>query len=379
MLSPAELREKLLRKYRSVQVAWIASASGFPMRFTVGKPPQSRVELQAANAALVADSKRYGYVVERERRRSKSLGVQEFPVVVVIDSLDIFLRVLDKRAEFADFQQDVDFIRAAIPALSEWLTRHPDDVVENHGNWPHLVEVCTYFLANPHPDLFIRELPISPHTKFIEQNRRIVRSLLDTLLGSVLDPAEGEFHARFGLRVDEPLLRLRSLDNQFERRYGLALTDISVPVSQLNAIDLRTETAIVVENKAPFLSLPPLTGTFALFGSGFDVGSLKGVRWLSECRLLYWGDLDGQGFEILAMLRQNIPNAQSVLMDARTFDAFQRFVVPGTPTLPVPDLALTPDEQLLYNWLVENNFRLEQEKLTAEYVLAMLREALATV
>jgi len=60
----------------------------------------------------------------------------------------------------------------------------------------------------------------------------------------------------------------------------------------------------------------------AIFGSGFSVHNLKNAQWLSNCELLYWGDLDVQGFEILSQFRSYFPHAQSMLMDKITFEKF---------------------------------------------------------
>src|SRR5690606_40331483 len=71
--------------------------------------------------------------------------------------------------------------------------------------------------------------------------------------------------------------------------------------------------------KACFLSLHD---ALPIFGSGYGVSNLREVEWLLHVEMLYWGDIDVQGFEILSQLRQYFPHTQSVLMDSDTFDEF---------------------------------------------------------
>lgn len=377
MLSPTELRAKLLRRYPDVQRAWLTGENVFPLRVPLGTLPTARAELQTAVIALETDCKRAGYRIERQRHHSKTFGTQDFPKAVQIDTLDVYLTIMDKTAEFALFQTDTTTIRATFPALERWLLKHPDQVVAHHQQWANLLEICAYFVEHPQPNLFIRELPITPHTKFIEQNKGIVRSLLNDLLTGKLDPHESRFSLRFGLREDESVVRIRLLNHQLERQFGLALTDLSIPVSQLNALDLSADTGIIVENKTTFLTLPEFADTFAIFGSGFDVSTLKEVGWLSRTHLLYWGDLDVQGFDILAILRQFAPSTESIMMDRMTFDMYQMFAVPGTPSIPTRWAEFTEDEWELCQWLAHNNMRLEQEKLPAQYTSSRLKAALS--
>ena len=127
---------------------------------------------------------------------------------------------------------------------------------------------------------------------------------------------------------------------------------------------------LVVENKTTLyttLTLPKMNSTIAIFGSGFSVYNLKNVRWLDNLELLYWGDMDVQGFEILSQFRTYFPQTKSVLMDKQAFDCFFEDDK-GTLTNFSTKLNLTDEELQLYNILKTNNWRLEQEKITFNYV-----------
>lgn len=70
---------------------------------------------------------------------------------------------------------------------------------------------------------------------------------------------------------------------------------------------------MVVESKTTLyttLTLPKMDGTIAIFGSGFSVHTLKNAQWLSDLELLYWGDIDVQGFEILSQFRSYFSNTK---------------------------------------------------------------------
>ncbi len=372
MLTADMLREKLLRQYPDVLTAWLTGDNLFPIRIPVGRLPEDFAAVRDYIQELKTGGKRYSYRIEFERRRSKRWGEQDFPIAVYIDSLEILVSYLGKQQEFEHFQNDVALIRAIQPLLEIWMVRYPHKIIEYVGEWGDLLQVCQFFIDNPQPDLFMRELPINAHTKFIEAHKRILRSLLDHLQPLSIDETQSDFARRYGLRTDEPLVRIRLLDNQLEKRHGLGIHDLTIPISQLESLNLSTELGIIVENKTSFLTLPSFPGTFAIFGSGFDVSILKAVSWLKHTRLLYWGDLDAQGFEILALLRRSLPNIQSVMMNQETLETFRKFAVPGTPAIPAYYPELIDDEAVVYKRLADHNLRLEQERIDLQYVSLQL-------
>jgi hypothetical protein len=372
MLTADLIREKLLRQYPDVLTAWLTSDNFFPIRIPVGRLPEDFATVREYIQELKTGAKRYGYRIEFERRRSKRWGEQDFPTAVYIDTLEILLAFLGKQQEAQNFQNDAALILSVQPLLESWMVRYPLKIIEYAGKWADLLQVCQFFIDNPQHDLFMRELPINAHTKFIEGHKSILRSLLDHLQPQSIDETQSDFARRYGLRTDEPLVRIRLLDNQLEKRHELGIHDLTIPVSQLQSLDLSTELGIIVENKTSFLTLPSFPGAFAIFGSGFDVSILKVVTWLKHTRLLYWGDLDAQGFEILALLRRSLPNVQSVMMNQETLEKFRKFAVSGTPAIPTHYPELRDDEAAVYQLLADHNLRLEQERIDPQYVSLQL-------
>jgi hypothetical protein len=57
-------------------------------------------------------------------------------------------------------------------------------------------------------------------------------------------------------------------------------------------------------------------------GGGGAVSLLLESRWLETCRIVYLGDIDVSGFEILSRLRAKFSDTQTVLMDGATLQRF---------------------------------------------------------
>jgi len=132
---------------------------------------------------------------------------------------------------------------------------------------------------------------------------------------------------------------------------------------------------MITENKMTFLTLPVLPDTFALHGGGFKVSGLAAIPWLRECPIIYWGDLDAQGFQILSQLRAIFPHVVSLMMNEATLQTFSCFCVAGTPCSVRQLPYLDPEEHTLFLYLAEGNIRLEQERISQGYALEHIYRA----
>ncbi|MEZ4733591.1 MAG: DUF3322 domain-containing protein [Caldilineaceae bacterium] len=378
MITPQAITQKAQRAYLPFLRSKVTGASFFPLVIPFGKPAAAvaYVELKNWVADLLAQAKAtvgYGYTVELETRTMRLYGEQSLPARIFIETEQDFLRLLGKQREAARFDAMVELTRRQLPQLLGWLARYPQRLVETLAIWPDLLQVCTYFLENPRPGRYLRELPIAVHTKFIEENSSILRQLLDLLLpAEAIQAAETAFERRFFLRYDEPLLRVRLLDPALQAALQWPATDLSLPFSQATALPLAGKRVIISENKMNFLTLPALPDTVALWGQGFQVNALHAVAWLQTCTIWYWGDLDVQGLQILAQVRALFPQTHALMMDRATVDAFHAFAVTGTPTPHAVPPQLTAEEGELYAYLAANQLRLEQERIHQAYVLQHL-------
>lgn len=377
MITPDEIRKKADRLYTPFLQSLLLGEHFFPLDLPCGKIPYDDYqELKEAVQQLLKGSKEQagcGYQVELIQRNNRKYGMQSLPSRIVFETETDYLKFIQKEQEVADFQYAVARIRKELPDLNIWLNQNPKKVVKQLGNWENLFRVCVYFQNNPKPNLYIRELPINVHTKFIEQNQGILKELLSAILpDDAIEREENDFEKRFGLRYAEPSVTIRVLDKNLQVKYGISTSEMSILISDLKSRSLQGYRFIVTENLMNFRTLPDLSNSFAIWGMGFNVAILKDVEWLTDCQIIYWGDLDAQGFEILSLLRSYFPQTISVMMDRETFDKFQEFAVLGTVSKIANLSYLTSEEHDLFSDLSKQTIRLEQEKIRKDFASCKL-------
>lgn len=375
MITPQEIKKKAERKYVSFLQSLIEQKNFEKLvirgdkKYTKSSLTEFEKEIQSITSQSKA-KKGFGYTLEFQQVKTKYLGVQDLPTSIYFDSKNDFLKFLGKEEEVELFVESTREIRETFPELEEWIIKNATKVIQNQTEWKSILKVCQYFKQNPKPNLYIRELPIRVHTKFIERNQSVIKELLDVLISEHINTDEKIFERRFNLKYAEPQIRFKVLDKEISQKFFSGIDDLAIPVSQFEILNLPVEKIIVFENKTSFytaLTLPKINKSIALFGSGFSVYNLKNVQWFRNKELLYWGDIDTQGFEILSQFRGYFPHTKSVLMGKQTFDKFFENDK-GTPTNISIKLNLTYKEQELYDTLKKNNWRLEQEKIPFEYV-----------
>lgn len=309
------------------------------------------------------DRKGIGYSVVSETIKTRQHGIQGIPKSIVYETLDDYLKFIKKEKEFYVMMENYRFIKSELPQLEPWLKENPKAIINNANIWPDLVKVCQWFLLNFEPNkYYIRELPIAVHTKFIEENKGVLRVLLDELVPGIVDASENYFERRFCLKYDQPLIRFRSLDKTcwIEGSYN----DITVPIEQFMLAELNYLRVFIIENKMNFLSFPEVPHSLAIWGKGFAIETLKNIQWLKDKQIYYWSDLDVQGFQMLSQLRSYFPQTKSFLMDMKVLVAYEMFIVTGTLTKVESLVNLTNEELEVYDYLSSNNLRLEQERIS---------------
>ncbi|MDD2389544.1 MAG: DUF3322 domain-containing protein [Desulfobacterales bacterium] len=384
MITPNEIRKKALaywNNHRFLRAA-LAGESLFPLiipfpKVSAAKALEDFGAVRKWIETLQEKSRErigYGYTVSFSRVNHRKLGEQSLPDRILFQTPEDYLRFIGKEADFQTFCQLTDSITRRHPALGPWLTAKCGRVLEFRDQWPALLSVVDFFLANPRPGRYLRELEISGvDTKFVEKNKGILRELLDELLPeAAVDPwvatLSGQgFQKRYGLKYDEQLIRFRLLDPSLCPGFGA--TDISVPVSEFARCKIPCRTVFITENKTNGLSFPQAAGSIVIFGLGNGVQSLQGASWLREKEIHYWGDIDTCGFHILSLLRGAFPRMESMLMDRETlFSARDLWVKEQDGERYIADLPnLSETESQLYRELRDNligeNIRLEQERI----------------
>lgn len=375
MITPKEIKGKAERKYFSFlqslanDVPFAKLVIRGDKSYTKSSLPDFEKEIQLINSQS-KEKKSFGYSLEFQQIKTKHLGIQDLPVSIYFETERDFLKFLGKEKEAELFKINIDKIINELPELRNWVAQNPAKVIQNHAEWISILKVCQYFKGNPKPNQYVRELPIKIHTKFIERNQSVLKELLDILVFENINTAEKQFEKRFYLKYSESQIRFKILDKEISQKLFSGVDDLAIPVSQFETLNLPIKKILVVENKTTLyttLTLPKMEGAIAVFGQGNAVLNLKNAAWLIEMEILYWGDIDVQGFEILSRLREHFTHIKSVLMDKVTFETFFENDK-GTPTNISTKLNLTDREQELYNILKTNNWRLEQEKVPFDYV-----------
>ncbi len=383
MISFEELDKRIKKQYPRVLQEHVRGEQIFPLYIRANKTGDA--DFVARNRQLEqlyehsSHHQPFGYLIETATVHRRQHGLQDEPVAFYFDTLERYLGYIGEADSFRAFAADIQLIKTSFPSLIDWLFLHVMEVIVYRGKWPALLQVVHYFLKNPCPGLFARELPLQGlGTKFVENHKPILYSLLNELL-----PAEAidetttgiaQFEKRFGLRTDAPRIRFRWLDGTLAEKYTGGLQDISVPINEISHNLWTVKRVLIVENKTNllkadvYLTLPDMQGTMAIFGSGRAAALLAGIEWLEQAEILYWGDIDAEGFEILDNLLQYFPQARAFCMDVETFNAFANEVTSGSGAKRKELSRLSPMQYKLYEQVCEKNIRLEQERVALDWV-----------
>ncbi len=337
MITPDEIVAKAEVAYQDKFLpAWICGEAEnlFPLRIRANLK-RDRGNLSAAIKSveqLRGKSKQtrgWGYTLHWKQVRSRDIGSNREPDYITIDTQADLLRLARREKEFSATEYVADQIRQGLPQLEDWLVSHVRTVAAYEASIGGLIAVTQHFLDNPWPNCFARQFPVAVHTKFVEQHSSVLRQWLEIVLpASAIDFNEHQFAHRFGLRDKQRHRGIRILETAMMPELGLPFDELSLPQRSLAMLPVRDATVFIVENHHILLySLPPVTRGLGIQGEGHAVTRLESLKWLHDNRLIYWGDVDITGFQILSNLRNLFPHAESILMDRHTLEANRAYVV----------------------------------------------------
>lgn len=384
LTTPKSLKQSALKIWHrgDIHRAWLQKNTYFPLDIPLKNVSSKSLlsdysELQDTIYSLRLNSQKHGYLIIDKAISHRQLGEQKIPTVVTFTSEAIFLNYIAKTAEFLQFQALTEQSLQQDGLLLGWLIRYPFKVMQYADVWQQLLKVCAYFEAHPKPDCYIRQLDIEGiDTKFIEQHKSILSELLTQILAESSYQADisglknSGFERRYGLRYDQPLIRLRILDPALAIA---GLTDLTLTLSEFKQLQLAAETVFIAENKVTVLAFPDYPKAIVIFGLGYAVNLLAEASCLQNRLLYYWGDLDADGLAILSRLRQHYPQVKSLLMDIQTLEHFAYLVVHAPAKSTEKTLQyLTEAENSLYQKLQQESLRLEQERISFSYLQTYL-------
>lgn len=385
MISPEEIKKQALKWWTSFLQSKVLDEPFFPKVIDrIGKVKSGHITqrfelLQQEIESLYRYSKNQtgsGYLVKTAGRTFRRTGNHELPDVIVFETEEDYITFTGKKKEWNIFLINHEKIITSIPALSSWVQLHCLWLTESHINWNDVLKVCQYFIDTPRPGLYLRQLPIDIHTKFIEENSTLIQSLLDFLIPDhIRNVNQRRFAERYFLQYDAPLIRIRFLDDL--QCYNGKFSDISIPLPDFEKFETTAENVLITENKMNFLTLPSTTSTIAIWsGGGFNISYLRNATWLLNKHIFYWGDIDEHGFQILHQLRTYYHQAKSIMMDRQTYAQFNTYAVDGTRNKSETLTLLTQEENELFRFLksLDSKNRLEQEKIPQAYVNHQLND-----
>ncbi len=314
--------------------------------------------------------------VEYQEFDFKSMGKQKLPVSVEVETQEKLLKFLGKEKEFKEFERAYEKAITAFSSLKALFIAKPNLLLQNRESITELIKICKFFVVNSKPNIYIRELSIEGvDTKFIQKNRVVVDSFLETVLEEnsydteITKLSENGFEKKYGLKYELPLVRFRILDKSL---YIQGLSDISLTTEEFSLLNLACEHVFIVENKITMLSFMDVKNAIVIFGNGYGAGRIKNASWLEKKNIYYWGDLDMDGFAILSQVRGYFSKTKSLLMDNATIEKFQDLAVKSSERSVKELKHLNDVERVVYERLLNDyhgeNFRLEQERIPFVYV-----------
>jgi hypothetical protein len=310
-------------------------------------------------------------------RQWRSLGTQSVPERCVLRGADVI-------AAFAGpaVGREWGALRDRAAAVREAFARRATSnealaaAIRAHGrtlqllaevDFKILVMVVGWLSENPASGWRIRQLPIRGiDTKWLERHRAVVESLHAAISGRM----------SLGLLDAPTLVRVRFLDPA--QRPG-GLSDVIAPVEELAALDIAPNVVYVFENLETMFAMPELPGAVVVHGGGYAAPRLGRIPWIQSGRIIYWGDLDSDGFAILHALRSSCTDVTSVLMNEETLLAYRDLWVPEPKAAGGTYPTLTAGEQAALERIrAEGNVRLEQERIAWGFALTELAAAAET-
>jgi hypothetical protein len=371
MITPKELNEKANRMFVKTVQAILRNENLFPLMIPANKTVTATgfSDLKAAILPIYQHSKEVkgkGYSVEWKSKLIDGTK-QKLPAKIYFETVEDYLYYTRRESDYLLVQNNLTLIKVTFPQLYQWAIENINFILNNAVVFADLMKVCEYFTKNPPPHhLYLRELPIAVHSKFIEDNTGALKKLLDELLpANWINKKEPDFSERYFIKKANVYTQIRVLDENLKSTLGFH--ELALTLEDSASLTWNPGKVFIIENKACFLSFPRIDNAVAIFGEGFKSRVNKEIPWLTKAEVYCWFDLDAAGFEMLNMIRQHYPSAKSFLMDPATLDEFREFEVENKYKVrQLPQL--TTDENLLYQYLVENNIRLEQERITQQHV-----------
>lgn len=364
----------------------------FPKRL-VFKSPNSKAlasEFDAVRGWITEVKKATGFHIIDKTVNHRVIGENSLPAEAWLSNLDAAIELLNKPKEAAAYSGLFTLTQQRSPQLIPWLCQYPLKALSLVDAWPKLLDFIHWRQQHPDPQVYLRQVSLPGiDSKFIEQHRNTLTSLLDLSLPAEQVQVEmtgvKRFELRYGFRAKPERIRFRLLDDNLGELFAApagADNDLSVTADDFNVLGQKAgfseqvKRVFITENEINFLSFPPQKNSLLIFGSGYGFDALAQAGWLSDMAIYYWGDIDTHGFAILDQLRSKFPHVRSLMMDERTLMAHADFWGEEDSQTTNTLSRLTAEESSLLQSLLSHThkkqLRLEQERIQFDYLTEVL-------
>ncbi|WP_319560756.1 Wadjet anti-phage system protein JetD domain-containing protein [Marispirochaeta sp.] len=337
MISPEELRNKLLTRYPEFLKTLVTGKSVFPYRPRINL----KIDFSQYNKAVrqirsleaqAKAQKGFGYIIEFETIRTRKFGTQTRPKTIYFETQKDFFRFIRKETETAAFIEAIELTRKTFSLPDRWICENISIILRYLEKWPDIISTA-HQLAELHTNTDLsglnrRSLPVSLDSKFIERNKTPIQKILEETGKESLDLDSPIYSSDF-------LVWMRF----YESAYSFYNADMGIfPVEEISTMELPVDRILIIENKACFIRPLPLLvtsklkkesqeETLLIWGQGNACQRLKEVPWLMSKSLYYWGDMDLHGLAILGRFRRIFPHTLSIGMDFKTYSQHKQYAV----------------------------------------------------
>jgi hypothetical protein len=359
-----EARTRLEKRWH-LAITGIASAD-WPFRIPLGTPPKALLELDFKPALTWARTWQEWAAARHLaldwRNRIVTGTTQPLPTHVTIPDADTAARLCGGHwpGRLAEARRRLALVRNAFPdADHPRVIRGAESLSD--VDFQLLLDAARWFTTNSATGLTPRQVPLPGfHGKWLNRNQPLILAL------------SGREH--LGLSSRPTRVHFTYLDPSYRANGGRRHESITIGDRAEPAYE--PEAVIILENKDTAVYFPAVPGGIAVEGEGTKApGTLPLIPWIRQCRdVIYWGDIDAAGLSIVNDLRVAGINADTMLMDHATYEAYEQFgawtdekgkPVPCSRRRKLP--ALTPAEQDMYQMLTDPSYkrarRVEQERI----------------
>jgi hypothetical protein len=336
MLTTKEIKDKAERSYKDFLISVLRREIFFPFHIK-GNKGNANVPLQDLFPALkhlIDHSKEkigHGYTVTYKEVNTRHSGIMTMPDAIFFENPQDFLKFIEKEHPFLAFRKAVELTKKQTPALLKWIEENVLKCQKNAENWEAILKVVHHFMQNPKPNCYWRQLKLDVDLTQLEPLKPLIGELLDFILPpSLINQNETLFEARFNLLHDEPLIRLRFLDDNFNAQSSIFNSEGPLSINADFAIkcsifahfsDISCEKVFLITDKDVFLSFPKHENSLAIYWE-HTIDVLSKINWLNKKTVFLMADMTLKGFEQLSEMRAILPDLKTLLMDKSIFDAF---------------------------------------------------------